>query len=343
LRSIDCFENEIYEFVTARFIRQPRIVTLLIACSWLHRIPLGGTRAGGNTGYSDNIEDRLEMNTVRTTRIATLATLVAAMAGVTGCATGPDRQAGDPLEPMNRAVFSLNDKLDNHVAKPVAVGYTKVTPAPLRTAIGNVFSNIGDIGNFANNLLQLNVTDATEDLMRFSFNSTFGLGGLIDWASAAGLPKHHEDFGLTLGHYGVPAGAYLVLPLFGPSSIRDASGWAFSSAVSPASYLTADASVPLYGVNFTSARADALGATNLLEQAALDKYAFVRDAYTQRRKYLLNGGSVVPKYDESDSDDGAPSAAQADQKDVGAAKQRSNAGGQGTTAQAEAGANLGVH
>ena len=165
------------------------------------------------------------MNTVRTTRIATLATLVAAMAGVTGCATGPDRQAGDPLEPMNRAVFSLNDKLDNHVAKPVAVGYTKVTPAPLRTAIGNVFSNIGDIGNFANNLLQLNVTDATEDLMRFSFNSTFGLGGLIDWASAAGLPKHHEDFGLTLGHYGVPAGAYLVLPLFGPSSIRDASGF----------------------------------------------------------------------------------------------------------------------
>ncbi|CAB3794612.1 hypothetical protein LMG27177_03680 [Paraburkholderia fynbosensis] len=126
---------------------------------------------------------------------------VTAIAWLTGCAT-----ASDPLEPMNRAVFSFNEGLDRHVATPVATGYTKVAPAPLRTAFSNFFSNLGDITNFANNLLQFKITAATEDLTRFTFNSTFGLGGLLDWASAAGLPKHHQDFGLTHGRYGVPAG-----------------------------------------------------------------------------------------------------------------------------------------
>jgi len=220
-----------------------------------------------------------------------------------GCASGPPHHAGDPFEPMNRAMFAFNDGLDRHVAKPVATGYTKVTPRPLRDAIDNVFSNLGDVGNFASDVLQLKATDATEDLMRIAFNTTFGLGGLIDWASAAGLPKHHQDFGLTLGHYGVPAGPYLVLPVFGPSSVRDASGWVFSSAVSPTTWLGAGASVPLYGVNVVSSRADMLGATDLLDAAALDRYSFVRDAYTQRRAYLLDGGNTLPAYgDAGDSD-----------------------------------------
>lgn len=223
---------------------------------------------------------------------------VAVIAGVTGCAADPERKAADPLEPMNRAVFSFNEGLDRHVARPVATGYTKITPAPLRTAFSNFFSNLGDIGNFANNLLQFKITAATEDLMRFTFNSTFGLGGLLDWASPAGLPKHHQDFGLTLGHYGVPAGPYLVLPLFGPSSVRDASGWIFTSALSPTAYLPVEAGAPLFGLNVVSARADMLGATDLLEQAALDKYSFVRDGYMQRRVYLLNDGKALPSYEE---------------------------------------------
>jgi len=244
------------------------------------------------------------MKKLWSTRFACALMAAAIITGVSGCATGPERKASDPLEPMNRAVFSFNESLDRHLAKPVATGYTKVTPAPLRTAFSNFFSNLGDIGNFANNLLQLNGTAAAEDLMRFTFNSTFGLGGLLDWASAAGLPKHHQDFGLTLGHYGVPSGPYLVLPLFGPSSVRDASGWIFTSALSPTTYLPVEAGVPLFGLNVVSARADMLGATDLLEQAALDKYSFVRDGYIQRRAYLLNDGKALPSYEEpADSGD----------------------------------------
>ncbi|MGF6767915.1 phospholipid-binding lipoprotein MlaA [Paraburkholderia sp. GAS199] len=230
--------------------------------------------------------------------------------GLSACASEANRKPGDPLEPMNRAIFSFNDGLDKYVARPVAVGYTKVTPQPIRTAISNFFSNIGDLGNFANDLLQLKFTDATEDLVRVALNSTFGLGGLLDWASPAGLPKHHQDFGLTLGHYGVSAGPYLVLPLFGPSSVRDSSQWIFSYFTAPTTYLPADVTVPLFGANFISSRADLLGATNLLSEAALDKYAFVRDAYTQRRKSLLNENSTVPNYDDGDEPAGpAPTGA----------------------------------
>lgn len=238
------------------------------------------------------------MKKLWSTRVAGALMTVAAITGVAGCATGPDRKASDPLEPMNRAVFSFNEGLDRHVAKPVATGYTKVTPEPLRTAIGNFFSNLGDIGNFANNLLQFKLTAATEDLMRFAFNSTFGLGGLLDWATTAGLPKHHEDFGLTLGHYGVPAGPYLVLPLFGPSSVRDASGWIVASTLTPTTYLAVEAGAPLFGLNVVSTRTEMQSATDLLDQAALDKYSFVRDGYIQRRAYLLNDGKALPSYEE---------------------------------------------
>jgi phospholipid-binding lipoprotein MlaA len=153
-------------------------------------------------------------------------------------------------------------------------------------AMSNFFSNIGDIGNLANDLLQLEFTDASEDLVRFAFNSTFGIGGLIDRASPAGLPKHHQDFGLTLGRYGVPPGPYLVLPLFGPSSFRDATSWVFAYFLTPTTYLTAEVSVPLFGLDFVSAWADLLGATDILSQVALDQYTFVRSAYAQRRQYM---------------------------------------------------------
>ncbi|TKC88378.1 VacJ family lipoprotein [Trinickia terrae] len=251
------------------------------------------------------------MNKMRNTALA-----LAAASALAGCATGPDRTPGDPLEPMNRVIFKVNDAVDRTIAVPVAKGYQKVTPQPIRTAVSNFFSNLGDVGNFANNLLQLKITDATEDLMRLTFNTVFGLGGLIDWATPAGLPKHHQDFGLTLGRWGVPSGPYLVLPLFGPSSFRDGVGRAADVYVNPLNFTSLDPEerVPLYVLQFVSARADLLGATNLLEAAALDKYSFVRDAYVQQRKALLNQNSskppALPNYgDEGEAE--APNAASA--------------------------------
>jgi phospholipid-binding lipoprotein MlaA len=206
-----------------------------------------------------------------------------------GCATGPNRKPEDPFEPANRAIFKFNDVLDTTVAQPIAKGYQKVTPQPLRQAISNFFSNLGDVSNFANDLLQLKITDATEDLMRLAMNSTFGIGGLIDFATPAGLPKHHQDFGLTLGRYGVPAGPYLVLPLFGPSSVRDGIGMGVDVKFNVLNYIEPAVRNPLYVTQFVSTRADLLGATDLLSQAALDKYSFVRDAYRQQRESLLRG------------------------------------------------------
>lgn len=233
---------------------------------------------------------------------------LAATGLISGCATGPDRKPGDPLEPMNRAIFSFNDHVDRYIAEPVAKGYQKVTPQPLRTAVSNFFSNLGDLTNAANALLQLKITDATEDFVRFAFNSTFGLGGLLDWATPAGLPKHHQDFGLTLGHWGIPSGPYLVLPLFGPSTVRDSMGLIVDVKFNPLNYIEPAERNPLYVLQFVSVRSDLLGATNLLEQAALDKYSFVRDAYTQQRKARLRGtgdnAAPLPNYDDQ-GDSGA--------------------------------------
>jgi phospholipid-binding lipoprotein MlaA len=236
---------------------------------------------------------------------------IAGALATSGCATGPDRNPKDPLEPMNRTVFKFNDTLDTYVAKPAAQFYIDYTPSPFRTAVSNFFSNLGDFSNFANNLLQLKITDATQDLMRIAMNSVFGIGGLIDIASPAGLPKHHQDFGLTLGHYGVPSGPYLVIPLLGPSSVRDSTTWLVDWRVNPISYADSYVTWPLYGLNFISARADLIGATDLLSQAALDKYAFVRDAYTQRRQFLLTGGGAASLPDYGDEGAASPEGASA--------------------------------
>ncbi|KAA0085089.1 MlaA family lipoprotein [Trinickia soli] len=239
------------------------------------------------------------------------ATLIAA-ALLVGCASPDKRTAGDPLEPMNRAIFKVNDTIDRTVAVPIAKGYQAVTPHPLRTAISNFFSNLGDLNNIANELLQLKITDATEDLIRFAMNTTFGIGGLIDFATPARLPKHHQDFGLTLGHWGIPSGPYLVLPIFGPSSFRDGVGLAVDTRFSPLIYAPADSRRPLYALQFVSARSDMLGATNILEQAALDKYSFVRDAYTQQRRAALGADSgkppALPNYGDDDESSATPAA-----------------------------------
>jgi phospholipid-binding lipoprotein MlaA len=236
-----------------------------------------------------------------------LAISLALLGVLGGCATGPGRSADDPLEGVNRATYQFNDVLDRAVAKPVAKGYNAVTPGPIKTMVNNFFSNIGDATVMANDLLQGKITDGTEDFMRIVMNSFFGIGGLVDFATPAGLPKHDQDFGLTLGHWGVPAGPYVVLPLFGPSTIRDAAGFAVDLEASPTSYLRPAIRNILYPLNFVSTRARYLGATDLLSAAALDKYSFTRDAYLGRRKYQLNGGKddTLPDYG---NDPAAPAA-----------------------------------
>ena len=243
-------------------------------------------------------------------KVRMIAATLAAGVMLSGCATGPNRSPDDPLEPMNRVVFKVNDTIDTNIAVPIAKGYQKVTPSPIRTAISNFFSNIADLGNIANNLLQLRITDATQDVMRMAMNSLFGVAGLFDIATPAGLPKHHQDFGLTLARWGVPSGPYLVLPIFGPSSFRDGVGRAVDVRFNLLNYIEPAARNPMYIVQFVSARSDLLGATDLLQQAALDKYSFVRDAYVQQRKSLTYKGeeapSTLPNYGDPGDADGAP-------------------------------------
>lgn len=228
--------------------------------------------------------------------------LIAATLVLCGCATRPERTAGDPLEPMNRAIYSFNNRLDKYVARPAATAYQKVTPAPVQTGVRSFFSNLGDIGNFANDALQLKVTDATEDAIRFAFNSTFGIGGLIDWATPAGLPRHHQDFGLTLARYGVPIGPYLVLPVFGPSSVRDVSDVPFNGLLNPFSAASLPVQAAVSGTHLVSNRADLLGASDLLSQAALDEYSFTRNLYLQRRRELSSkpdDAATLPEYGDT--------------------------------------------
>jgi phospholipid-binding lipoprotein MlaA len=260
-----------------------------------------------------------------TTRMRAVTLGVAALA-LAGCSTVQTPSKDDPWEGFNRTVYTFNDKVDQYALKPVAQGYVKVTPQPVRDSVTNFFANIGDVYNAANNFLQLRIADGVEDIMRIVINTVFGLGGLFDVATLAKLPKHNQDFGLTLGHYGVPPGPYLVLPLFGPSTVRDGLGLVPNYFINPLTYVDPAAlSWGLYGLNVVSTRANLLGASDLLQGAAIDQYSFIRNAYLQRRRYLLSDGRAssgdnlpdygdsapLPKYDDVDEGAAAPAAASA--------------------------------
>jgi phospholipid-binding lipoprotein MlaA len=236
-------------------------------------------------------------------RAAPLLMLCALMGG---CATGPNASPNDPLEPLNRSIFRVNDNIDQYVAIPLAKGYEKVTPTPVRNAVTNFFGNLGDVGNTVNNLLQGKAEDGLNSFMRFAVNTVFGIGGLFDVATPAGLPRHPQDVGLTLGKWGIPSGPYLVLPLFGPSSFRDGAGLAADFQLDLVSYAEPAVRNPLFGVNFVNTRTNLLGATELVEQAALDKYTFVRDGYLQRRQYLIENGAGRRKLPDYEDAGGAP-------------------------------------
>jgi phospholipid-binding lipoprotein MlaA len=221
--------------------------------------------------------------------------LALALAGLlTGCATMPAGE-GDPrdrFEPTNRAIHRFNDALDRNVAKPVAKAYVKVTPAPVRTGFSNFFRNLTFPTVIINDLLQLKVKGFANDTARLIVNTTIGIGGLFDPASQIGLSAGNEDFGQTLGRWGVPAGPYVVLPFFGPSNVRDAFGLAADQFTDPKNYVKNDyVSWGLTGLSLVDLRAELLATETVLSNAN-DPYAFVRNAYLQRREYLVKDGAV---------------------------------------------------
>jgi phospholipid-binding lipoprotein MlaA len=218
---------------------------------------------------------------------------------VSGCATGPDRDPRDPLEPMNRAVYKFNDSFDEAIARPVAGAYRDLLHVEIRSRVSNFFSNIQDILIGANNLLQGKVQEGVEDWARFVFNTTIGLLGIHDVASDMGLEKHNEDFGQTFGRWGVGAGPYLILPFLGSSTVRDAAGTVVDYYYAPLTELQPlDLRYSLYALYFVNTRSELLDASRLLEQAALDRYIFQRDAYFQRRRSLIYDGSPPREREE---------------------------------------------
>ena len=212
--------------------------------------------------------------------------LLSACASIPG---GPTK--GDPFESYNRAMFSFNESLDDYIMRPVAEGYDTVMPGPVKTGVTNFFSNIGDLFVIINDLLQFKFVQALEDTSRFIFNTTFGLYGLVDVSTSFGLPKHDEDFGQTLATWGVSKGPYVVLPFFGPRTLRGTAGFIVESNYDPVYKIKDD--VNLYGsvlLRAVDTRYQLLKASNIVDQAALDKYSFVRDAYLQHRNNLVYDG-----------------------------------------------------
>ena len=235
-----------------------------------------------------------------------LAALAAAALLATGCATtggAPDPR--DPWEPANRAVFEFNDGLDRTLIKPTAEAYRFVTPSIVRTGVTNFFGNLQDIWTGTNQLLQGKVEYWINDWARVLFNTTFGFGGLMDIASEMRLEKHDEDFGQTLGVWGAPFGAYVVLPVFGPSSVRDTAGFAVDFYMYPTFWILRNVRPDhwvswrnsLAALAFVNNRANLLAVTDILEQAALDRYAYVRSAYFQRRRNQIYDGNPPPDKD----------------------------------------------
>jgi phospholipid-binding lipoprotein MlaA len=236
-------------------------------------------------------------------RVTGLVLLCALGGLVGGCATvggNPD----DPLEPYNRAMYSFNDSVDKAFVKPVATGYKKVVPEFARTGVTNFFSNLGDVWIGVNDILQGKIGPGVSDFGRFAINTTVGIVGLFDVASKAGLQKHNEDFGQTLGRWGVGSGPYVVLPFLGPSDVRDGfSLLAVDWHGDPLWYVN---NIPtrneLYGVRLLNTRANLLDASRLMEEAALDPYAYVRSAYLQHRRSLVYDGNPPPPKPEPGPD-----------------------------------------
>lgn len=209
-----------------------------------------------------------------------------------GCASGPHANPADPFEPFNRGVTRFNDTVDDAVLVPVATAYVRVLPSMMRTGVSNFFGNLGDVWSFANSVAQLKLQNSAETFMRVNVNTFFGLGGLLDVATEAGIDRHEEDFGQTLGRWGVGAGPYVVLPIFGPSTVRDTAALPVDRAGGVVSNMNDVAwRNSLSFLEAVDTRAKYLRAGRLLDDAALDKYTFTRDAFLQHRRNDVYDGN----------------------------------------------------
>lgn len=220
---------------------------------------------------------------------------------MTGCASVDNR---DPLEGLNRGVYKFNDVSDKAVFKPIAGAYKAVMPSPVRSGVNNFFTNLKTFVTTINQVLQFKFNKAAESAGRFVLNSTIGIAGLFDVASKQGIPLYKEDFGQTLGYWGVGNGAYLMLPFFGPSTLRDATGLvAETMTIDPLGYVDDPRTRNiLVGTKFIDTRASFLPGSDLLDEAALDSYTFMRDAYLQRRANQVADGVVTINYDGFEQD-----------------------------------------
>jgi phospholipid-binding lipoprotein MlaA len=232
----------------------------------------------------------------RTTRNWTCIAALGALSLLAGCAT---HTRPDPLEPVNRAMYAVHEQIDKNVVEPFIKAYQQYTWKPVRLAISNFYNNIDDLFSGINGLLQGKWEKAGNDFGRVVVNSGLGLFGLIDIASDAGIERGNEDFGQTYGYWGFPQGAYMFIPLFGPTTVRDGAGWLTRYFLGPVGYIP---DVPtrniLYGIGAVDLRSQAQEAIGFVDQAALDRYAFIRRAYLQRRQYLVYDGKPPPEKEE---------------------------------------------
>ena len=243
---------------------------------------------------------------VATKKIAACARsvlLIAGFAVISGCATGPNANPSDPLEPLNRTVYKFNDGVDRAILKPVATAYVNVIPSMVRKGVSNFFDNLEDAWSFVNSTLQLRPAHAADNFFRVVLNTFFGLGGLLNVADEAGIERHPEDLGKTLGRWGVPSGPYVVLPLIGPTTLRDSFTIVTELNADPVSRINQskirDSTKVLRGVEL---RAKFLKLDDFLDNAALDKYSFTRDAFLQKRRASIYRPGEPEKEADKDED-----------------------------------------
>ncbi|MCL1961414.1 MAG: VacJ family lipoprotein [Desulfovibrionaceae bacterium] len=241
---------------------------------------------------------------------------------VAGCASVAHPDPRDPWEGYNRGMTSFNDTVDGAILKPVALAYRAALPQLVRTGVSNFFSNLGDVWSFVNNVLQAKPEGALSSFWRVAINTTLGLGGVFDPATEMHLQRRREDFGQTLGYWGVPPGPYFVLPILGPSTLRDTVALPADWYGNPVSYVH---DVPvrnsLHGTQFVDMRSQLLEVGDLLDAAALDSYTFRRDAYLQKRLNDIYDGNPPQNQERYDLDEGqAPAAAAASSAEPSAAE-----------------------
>ena len=249
-------------------------------------------------------------------RLPLLSSILAA-AVLTGCATTTLKEAeqNDPWQGWNKSTQSFNDGFDKHILKPAAKGYLKITTDVIDDGVTNFFSNVNDIGVTINDILQFKLLQGGMDISRFLINTTAGVGGVFDWASKIDLPKHNEDFGQTLGVWGIPSGPYLVLPFFGPSSPRDAVGLLGDALMDPITYVSifgglagSATSAGTSVLDATDYRAGVMASENVVNEATNgDRYDFLKSSYLQHREYLIYDGNPPGEKDPLDSEDNSDS------------------------------------